>query len=55
MKARIKIRLCKEIKNGHAEYKENNGESDETTHNSKQFYPKDATVIPWQVLNNFIE
>lgn len=54
MKARIKTRVCKEIKSGDGEYKDDNGESEENTLNSKQLYPRDIPVIPCQVLNNFV-
>lgn len=53
-KARIKIRVCKEIKNGVGEYKENNGQSEENTPSSKQFYLRGIPVIPWQEVNNFL-
>lgn len=54
MRARIKIRVYKEIKNGDEEYKQNNGQSKENTPSSKHFYRRDIPVIPWQVLDNFV-
>lgn len=55
VKARIKIRVCKEIKNSNEEYKKDNEESEENTLKSKQLYPRYVPVISWQVLNNFVE
>lgn len=55
VKARIKIRICKEIKNGDEENKESNEKREENTPSSKQFYPRDISVIPWQVLNCFVD